>query len=96
MMAPHHERLRVLHEALDCAGALLDEPIDRLEVGRRTIEVGAGSRSVTVAYEYVNAYDGRGNALPGSGHWSVVAGPVRTGIAGRAARPLRFLARLWK
>ena len=96
MMAPHHERLRVLHQALDCAGAVLDQPIDRIEVGRRTIEVRAGPQSLVLTYGYQDSYDARGNALLGGGQWTVTAGPVRRGAGSWLAGRLRRLARLWR
>ena len=71
MMHPKHERLRVLGQALDTAGQLLDDPIDRLEVTNSHIRVWADGRRLTFRYQYNNAYSPEGGVMPGSGHWSV-------------------------
>jgi hypothetical protein len=44
-MAPHYERLRVLHEALDCAGRHLDDPIQRIEVKDGRVLFWAGAQT---------------------------------------------------
>jgi hypothetical protein len=77
MMAPRYERLRVLHEALDCAGRHLDDPIHRIEVKEDQVLFWAGAQTFAVRYEYRNAYDRRGAAMPGSGRWQVTPGLVR-------------------
>jgi hypothetical protein len=76
MMAPHYERLRVLHEALDCAGRHLDDPIHRIEVKGNQVLFWAGAQTFAVSFEYLNAYDPKGGPMPGSGRWHVTPGKV--------------------
>ena len=71
MMAPHYERARVLHTALEQAVHLLNEPIDEIVVDGGTIRVRAGRKTITGTYGYSNAHDADGNAMPGSGNWWV-------------------------
>ncbi len=77
MMAPHHERLRVLHAALDAAGAELSDPIDRIEVRGGEVLFWTASERLAVSYDYANRYDERGSLMPGSGSWVVRPGKVQ-------------------
>ncbi len=77
MMAPHAERLRVLHGGLDCAGQHLDDPIDRIEVKGDQVLFWAGAQNFAVTYGYINAYSPQGSPMPGSGRWHVTPGKVR-------------------
>jgi hypothetical protein len=72
MMAPKHERARVLAIAIDLAGDILDAPIDRLVVSDSRITCWAGWRRVEMSYGYSNAYDGADGSIKlGGGHWWV-------------------------
>lgn len=87
MMAPHYERLRVLHTALEAAGAELSDPIDRIEVRGGEVLFWTCSEHLAVSYDYANRYDERGSAMPGSGSWVVRPGKVQRTRA--IARPFR-------
>jgi hypothetical protein len=72
MMAPKHERQRVLAIAIDQASSILDAPIDRIVVSDSHITCWAGSRCVEMDYGYSNGYDRvGGSVLAGSGDWWV-------------------------
>jgi hypothetical protein len=71
MMAPHHERARLLGEAIAQANSVLAEPIDRIEVTPEKIHVWARGKHLAMTYGYANAYGDKGEAMPGSGHWWV-------------------------
>ncbi len=87
MMAPHYERLRVLHAALEAAGAELNEPIDRIEVRGGDVLFWTASEHLAVSYNYANSYDERGSPMPGSGRWVVMPGKLHRSRA--ITRPFR-------
>ena len=91
MMAPKHERQRVLGIAIDRAASILDEPIDRLVVSNRCITCWAGSRRVEMDYGYSNAYDREsGSIMVGSGNWWVTPIERPTGIWAGVLDRLKF------
>lgn len=71
MMAPKFERARVLSMALDIGAQQLEDPVDRIAVGRSRIWLFAGATCLELSYAYCNAYAEGGAVMPGSGHWSV-------------------------
>jgi hypothetical protein len=71
MMAPHFERARVLHTAIQTATYELDEPIDRLEVTELRIFVWAGKKVIAMKYRYADSYGPDGVGMPGAGEWVV-------------------------
>jgi len=85
MTAPKYERVRALEAAIQAAVNVLDDPIDRIEVRRDSILVGANSRQLILAWSYQNAYAPDGAALPGSGHWfaTVTSGTGRLSLLER-------------
>ena len=74
-MAPHYERRRLLGVAIERATEELQAPIDRIEVAARRIRCRAGSKTVTLSYDYAQggAQDSHGNFTVnvGSGEWCV-------------------------
>ena len=71
MMAPQHERARVLNLAIEFAANELSDPIDKITVFAGQILIVAGSKRIELSYTYHNAYSENGAIMPGSGNWDV-------------------------
>jgi hypothetical protein len=87
MMAPHYERARMLHAAIDLATLELREPIERLEVSAGRVFAWAGRRRVAMRYCHEDRSDPDGHVMPGSGEWVV----EKTALADT---PRNFVARV--
>jgi hypothetical protein len=70
-MAPHYERARMLHAAIDEATQELDAPIDRVEVAAGRVFASAGGKRVSFRYYYANGRGPDGSVMPGGGRWVV-------------------------
>jgi hypothetical protein len=68
-MAPHYERARVLHDAIEIAVEHLQEPIRRVVVSRGTVTCWGSTMRITMGFYYQNAYSAEGDPMPGSGSW---------------------------
>ena len=90
MMAPEHERLRVLGEALEQATGLLNAPIESVRVRGGTIIVESDRQRVSCSFNYYNGYSEDGSVMPGSGHWSLQFGKVEP------KAPIGWLTRLFE
>ena len=75
MKAPHYERRELLGVAIERATEELEAPIDRIEVTTGHVRCWAGSKTVTLSYDYgqggVHDCHGVFTAHVGSGHWYV-------------------------
>ena len=82
MRAPHHERRAMLSVAIDKATEELNAPIDRVEVVAGHVRCWAGSKLVTLLYDYAQggSHDETGNFIPhvGTGWWHVEVVPNPT------------------
>jgi hypothetical protein len=76
MRAPEHERMALLDVAIARATGELNAPIDRIEVTDTHVNCWAGSRKVTLSYQYAQGgqMDPVGRFAPtvGSGSWEVM------------------------
>jgi hypothetical protein len=77
MMAPHYERARILHAAIETAVQQLSEPIDLIKVTPRQVLIWAAGRQLAMRYHYANSYDASGTAMLGGGHWVLEPEPTR-------------------
>lgn len=75
MRAPKHEREAMLGVAIQRATGELNAPIDRVEVVAGNVLCWAGSKRVTLSYQYAQgeSCDEHGKFVPhvGSGSWEV-------------------------
>jgi hypothetical protein len=98
MKAPHYERMALLGVAIRTATEELNAPIDRVEVLDKHIQCWAGSKVVTLSYDYAEsgALDEHGNFIVhvGSGSWEVAV--VRNPTPRRPTLIGRALAKLMK
>lgn len=86
MMAPKHERARLLTVAIERAADLLQAPITKVEVTADRVLCWAGATMLTMSYGYAEAVDATGAAMPGLGHWWV-------SVEGEAVREKADVAR---
>lgn len=95
MMAPEHERARLLAIAIDRATEVLRAPITGLEVVGDKVVCRAGSRVVTMTYGYADAVDGAGAAMAGAGRWWVAVESETMHREPDVARALGRVAGKW-
>ncbi|MDR3462327.1 MAG: hypothetical protein P4L76_08440 [Beijerinckiaceae bacterium] len=96
MRAPHHERRAMLDVAIHRATEELNAPIDRVEVVAGHVLCWAGSKMVTLLYDYAQggSHDDSGRFIPhvGTGWWRVEVVPNSTlrrpSLIGRALAKL--------
>jgi hypothetical protein len=91
MMAPHYERARMLHAAIDVAAFELSEPIERVEVSGGRVFAWAGRKRLAMRYYHEDRRDSHGSAMPGSGQWVVEKAAFADAPANVVARVLSWL-----
>lgn len=69
MMAPHHERERMLWGAIRRATSELAEPIESVRVSRNKVTCWGRTKKVCMTFSYADAYSAQGEALLGGGSW---------------------------
>lgn len=95
MMAPEHERARLLAIAIQRAVEVLQAPITKIEVTADTVVCSAGARVLTLRYGYADAIGETGVAMPGSGQWWVAVEGERVRGETDVPRALGRVAGKW-